>query len=112
MQRPQAAAGSAAAFVFPFVEGPQQAAAATAGLEEYVRPGAATDLHDAVVTDGVFSLNAFGGHLEFGMEMGCGASGAAATDLPRCDVFGRCLHECFWGSLWSWYGWCFWGGCD
>ena len=57
-------------------------AAATAGLEEYVRAGAATDLHDAMVTDGVFSLNAFGGHLEFGMEMGCGAFGAAATDLP------------------------------
>ena len=34
---PQAAAGSAAAFVLPFVEGTQQAAAATAGLEEYVR---------------------------------------------------------------------------
>ena len=33
---PQAAAGSAAAFVLPFVEGTQQAAAATAGLEEYV----------------------------------------------------------------------------
>ena len=52
----QAAAGSAAAFVCPFVEGTQQAAAATAGLEEYVRAGAATDLHDVMVTDGVFSF--------------------------------------------------------
>ena len=83
---PQAAAGSAAAFVCPFVEGTQQAAAATAGLEEYVRAGAATDLHDAMVTDGVFCLNAFGGHLRFGMETGCGA-GAAATDLLDVTLF-------------------------
>ena len=83
---PQAAAGSAAAFVCPFVEGTQQAAAATAGLEEYVRAGAATDLHDAMVTDGVFSLNTFGGHLRFGMETGCGA-GAAATDFLDATLF-------------------------
>ena len=94
---PQAAAGSAAAFVLPFVEGTQQAAAATAGLEEYVRAGAATDLHDAMVTDGVFSLNAFGGHLEFGMEMGCGASGAAATDLPAATFLDGVFTNAFGG---------------
>ena len=77
---PQAAAGSAAAFICPFVEGTLQAAAATAGLEENVRAGAATDLRDAMVTDGVFCLNAFGGHSRFGMETDCGA-GVAATDL-------------------------------
>ena len=69
----------------PFVEGTQQAAAATAGLE-YVRAGAATDLHDALVTDGVFYLNAFGDHLRFGMETGCGA-GAAAIDLLDATLF-------------------------
>ena len=94
---PQAAAGSAAAFVLPFVEGTQQAAAATAGLEEYVRAGAATDLRDAMVTDGVFSLNAFGGHLEFGMEMGCGASGAAATDLPAATFLDGVFTNAFGG---------------
>ena len=66
----------------PFVEGTQQAAAATAGLEEYAGAGAATDLHDAMVSDGVFCLNAFWGHSEFGMETVCGASGVAANDLP------------------------------
>ena len=80
------AAGSAAAFVLPFVEGTQQAAAATAGLEEYVGAGAATDLPAATFLDGVFT-NAFGGHSDFGMETFCGASGVAATDLLGCDVF-------------------------
>ena len=70
----------------PFVEGTQQAAAATADLEEFFRVGAATDLHDEMVTDGVFCLNAFGGHLSSGMETGFGA-GAAATDLLDATLF-------------------------
>ena len=73
--------------MLPFVEGNQQAAAATAGLEEYAGAGAATDLHDALVMDGVFNLNAFGGHSDFGMETFCGASGVAATDLPAAMFF-------------------------
>ena len=80
-----------------FVEGTQHAAAATAGLEEYVRAGAATDLHDAMVTDGVFSLNAFGGHLKFGMETGCGASGVAATDLPAAMFLDGVFTNAFGG---------------
>ena len=42
----QAAAWSAAAFVLPIDEESQQAAAATVGLEEYARAGAASDMLD------------------------------------------------------------------
>ena len=81
--------------MLPFGEGTQQAAAAPAGLEEYVRAGAATDLHDVMVTDDVFSLNAFGSHSEFGMEMDCGASGVAATDLPAATFLDGVFTNAF-----------------
>ena len=113
MQGLRTAAWSAAAFVLPIDEESQQAAAATAGLEEYARAGAATDsagregfcggecvaccMPNSDVLGNVSGLHAWcpaatdlhaapnsdGMETVFGLH---GASGVAATELPAATI--------------------------
>ena len=93
----QAAAWSAAAFVLPIDEESQQAAAATVGLEEYARAGAASDLLDVKASVEGNELHAVPNSDVLGNASGLHAWCPAATDLhaaPNSDgmetVFG--LH--------------------
>ena len=108
----QAAAWSAAAFVRPIDEESQQAAAATVGLEEFARAGAASDLLDVkasvegndmhampnsdvlvnasglhawcpAATDVHAAPNSHGMETVFGLH---GASGVVVTDLPAASI--------------------------
>ena len=83
----QAAAWSAAAFVLPIDEEGQQVAAATVGLDEYARAGAASEFLDVKASVEGNELHAVpnsdGLETVFGLH---GASRVAATDLPVATI--------------------------